>query len=1255
MVRDFSSQRHKGSKNSKNFVLCVFESLCQKIIVRIENKRLTKSLVTTQSLSNERDKIMSHSANLEKAIMLIDSAKGKELSAEERRVKAIELAALMLNEGRLRETPTEKKLHKELGRMMDDPAGKVFTMDLTDQCFRTKNNWRIADQILFLTHYWGIPQYLSSFKKMQLRFFRSVGKVCAPLLVPLIKRLLHKECSRFILPGENTPLLQAIQRWQKKGLRINLNHLGEAILGEEEAQRRMEIYLADLRRPEVEYISVKVSTICSQLDLIAWEETLSLLTERFKLLLHTAYENYYTKPDGTRVPKFVNLDMEEYRDLDLTVELFKRGLDDPACLKYSAGIVLQSYIPDSYLVQQDLTVWAMQRMAKGGAPIKIRIVKGANLAMEQVEASLHGWPQAPYPSKAEVDANFKRMLLFACQKEHAQAAHIGIGSHNLFDIAYGLLLRAENELGREVGFEMLEGMAESQKDVVQDLAGDMLLYCPAAAKSEFQNAVAYLIRRLDENTSPENFLRQVFKLQVGSPEWQEQADMFSKSCENSKTVSLSPRRTQNRFNAVEDSTSCEFENEQDTDWSLSQNRLWAQKILKDWSQRPKEAIPLVIGGKALSAEHGLEEKIGFNPSDRQKVFYTYALAGDLQIDEALKSAVAAQDKWGATTVEHRSEVLRNVAQQLREHRAELVGAMVADTAKVITEADVEISEAIDFVEYYRRNIEEVCSMQDIAWHPKGPVLVAPPWNFPCSIPVGGIAAALAAGNSVIFKPAPEAVLVGWTLVRLFWQGGIGKDVLQFINCEDEPYGSHLVQDPRLAIVVLTGATSTAKHFLKMRADIGLIAETGGKNAIIVSNLADRDQAVKDIVQSAFGHAGQKCSACSLVICPDEVYNDPQFRRQLRDAAASWTVGTPWNPATRLNPLIRPPGETLKRGLSQLEAGEEWLLEPKQDPHNPCLWSPGIKLGVRPGSFTQQNELFGPVLGLMQADNLEQAIHLANQINYGLTSGLHSLDLREQKYWSERIEAGNCYINRGITGAIVQRQPFGGWKDSCFSPGAKAGGPNYLMQFMRPEQLKLPQEREKLSSEVEALSKMLETYSQQELWRASAESYTFYWKHYFSQSHDPSLVQGEDNFLRYVPRKNMNLRVLKGDDSADVLRAITAAMICGCDLTISCAESLPFKLTSIAIESNPQFLARLKWQSVKRVRFFTKPEPALSKALAELGCYTTVAPVLTNGRIELLRYLREQSLTVSYHRYGNLGEREGEPRKSSKCSICTQCP
>ncbi len=1153
--------------------------------------------------------------------------------------------------------------------MMNDPKGKVFTTCMTDQCFRSDKSPRIANQLSYLLRKFGTPSFLPFDRKVGLTAFKYLSPVVPGILVPLTKMMLRQETSSVILPGEPKALEEHMKRRRKEKVRINLNHLGEAILGEEEAKKRLAIYVEDLKNPDIEYISVKISTICSQLNLLAREETLALLKERLTLLYKTAATHYYVREDGTKSPKFVNLDMEEYRDLGLTVELFQSVLDEPEFFHHSAGIVLQSYLPDSFLMQQLLTNWAKARVAAGGAPIKIRIVKGANLAMEAVEASLRGWEQAPYPCKADVDANFKRMLTYGMQPENAKAVTLGIGSHNLFDIAYALLLRKEMGVENYVCFEMLEGMADHIRRVVQQLSGDMLLYCPAATKEEFQNAVAYLVRRLDENTAPENFLRHAFGLTPGNKTWDEQSKLFSNACANSQIISFEPRRKQDRrVPPMLPDPNGSFENEADTDWALPANQEWANKILNEWKDKEFEPIPLEIGGATVSAKTR-ETAAGEDPSRPRKPLYHYALATESDIDKALETAVEAQTRWEATPVKERSNLLALIAQEMREHRGNLIGAMLADAGKTISEADVEVSEAIDFAEYYRRNIEELNFLDDVAWKSKGVVLVTPPWNFPCAIPAGGILAALAAGNSVIFKPAPEVVLVGWTLVNLFWNAGVSRQLLQFAPCQENPVGTKLIKDPRVKVIILTGGTETAKLFLKFRPGLDLMAETGGKNSIIVSGLSDRDLAIKDLIQSAFGHAGQKCSACSIAILEGEVYDDAHFLAQLKDAAQSLKVGSQWDSATKINPLIQAPGKTLLGGLTQLDEGEEWLLEPQQHPENPNLWSPGIKMGVKPNSRSHQTEFFGPVLSLIRAKDLKHAIEIANGTAYGLTSGIHSLDDREIDLWTKSIVAGNCYVNRGITGAIVQRQPFGGTKQSCFGKGMKAGGPNYITQLMRAEQKDLPKELEAPNSVValldEELSVKFTPPEERDIWKSSIGSYAFFWNHYFSKQHDPSQILGQDNLLKYVPHPTFTLRIQQGDADIDIRRVIAAAATCGAPMVISGEEEIlrPYSTApwaskipglSFAVETEEAFIAAINNGSHKRVRFISAPSETVENVLAEQSCNVLRDPVLANGRLELLNILREVSISCDYHRYGNLGERELDPKGTTNKQSSPSC-
>lgn len=1209
---------------------------------------------------------MKESPLITRARHLIEEVRGRPLSLSDRKLRTINLASLILQESQRVQTRKERRQQAQLARMMNDAVGKAFTTAMTDECFRSQNPRRVANQIIYLLKQCGIPRYLSFWKQLQLFCFKILGRGIPQLLVPLAKRMLRKETSTVIVPGEPDQLAAHMEARRRAGVRINLNHLGEAILGEEEAQRRLQVYMDDLAKPEVEYISVKISTICSQINLCAWEDTIKILKERLRQLYRAAMQHQFRKADGCSAPKFVNLDMEEYRDLNLTVAVFCGVLEQPEFLNHSAGIVLQTYLPDANRLQIELTEWAMRRVAAGGAPIKIRIVKGANLAMEQVESALHNWPQAPYTSKTEVDANYKRMLIYGCTPERAQAAHLGIASHNLFDIAFAMLLRSEYQLEQYVCFEMLEGMADHMRRVVQALAGSILLYCPAATQEEFQNAVAYLIRRLDENTAPQNFLKQAFSLKPGTFEWDEQVALFSQSCDLFETLSVRPRRSQNRTKPVEKpNPTTSFQNEPDTDWAVPANSHWIADIVGRWRKHKIPSIPLVLGGVEVS--RGLSQAVAVDPSAPEQTLYTYTLATVAEVDQALRSAKEAEQSWKLVSPGDRSCLLAEIAQVMRKYRGDLIGAMMVSCAKTAHEADVEVSEAIDFAEYYRRNLTDWLHLQDIHLKPKGTVVVAPPWNFPTSIPAGGLLAALAAGNTVIFKPAREAVLVGWLIAQLFWEAGVSKNVLQFLTCEDEPVGSALIVDQRVNAVILTGATSTAKRFLKLRPGLDLLAETGGKNSLIVTAMADRDLAVRDIIQSAFGHAGQKCSACSLAILESEVYNDFHFRQQLRDAATSWIVGPSWELKSRMTPLIRPPGPDLLRALTTLEAHEEWLLEPKQHHNHPNLWSPGIKLGVREGSFIHRTELFGPVLGLMRADNLSHAIKLANAVPYGLTAGIHTLDPREQKDWIAQIEAGNCYINRGITGAIVQRQPFGGCKDSSFGRGSKAGGPNYLIQLMHANQETLPTHIDEVNPAVAALNKHVRKKSfppeQLAIWQRSIGSYAFFWNAHFSKSHDPSLIQGQDNFFCYRPQP-LTLRVKSNDRPMDLYLACAASLTCGTGMEISGdkdslepLQGLHRPKFQLIEESESAFIARMRQKPYPRVRLLSKPSPQLQHALGEIGARVLSTPVVANGRLELLNYLREVAISLDYHRYGNLGTREVEKRSPLVGSPepCTETP
>ncbi|RYD49837.1 MAG: aldehyde dehydrogenase family protein, partial [Verrucomicrobiaceae bacterium] len=517
----------------------------------------------------------------------------------------------------------------------------------------------------------------------------------------------------------------------------------------------------------------------------------------------------------------------------------------------------------------------------------------------------------------------------------------------------------------------------------------------------------------------------------------------------------------------------------------------------------------------------------------------------------------------------------------------------------------------------------------------GMVLITPPWNFPFAIPCGGILAALVAGNTVILKPAPETVLTAWVMVNALWDAGIPREVLQFVPCPDDDIGRALVTDPRIGAVILTGAYETARMFLDWKPGLRLFAETSGKNALVVSAAADPDLAIKDLVKSAFGHAGQKCSAASLAILEAEIYDDPSFLRRLRDAAASLRVGSAWDFGNLVTPLIREPGADLLKAFTILDQGEDWLLKPRMLEENPCLWSPGIKLGVAPESWFRRTECFGPVLGLVRAEDLDDAIRIQNDSDFALTGGIHSLDPEEIGRWRDRAEVGNAYINRPITGAIVRRQPFGGWKRSCFGPGAKAGGPNYAAQFGTWSDEGLPTRRLPVSDPVRRLlDSLIEAGGDAPLLGAAAESDAFWMATEFSREHDPSGLSCEANVFRYRPFGKVIVRASGGMDLTALGRLLLGATASGADVELSVPEDYPLMgwRGSVRREGLELLCGRIQSQCCGAIRAPGAPLDLVKAAVAAGSRLVAHAPVL-NGRIELMAYFREQSVSETLHRHG----------------------
>ncbi|MDO5727238.1 MAG: bifunctional proline dehydrogenase/L-glutamate gamma-semialdehyde dehydrogenase, partial [Bowdeniella nasicola] len=1020
---------------------------------------------------------------------------------------AVDLAHIWIDETEAGQTDEERATTGQLAALVSDPAGLDLAMRFVDRVARPEDAGVAAKELSNITAA-DAASFLGTVDRTLLGLGAKAAKLAPGVVVPLARKRLRQIVGHLVVDSRDPQLGKHLQRSREDGFRLNINLLGEAVLGEKEAASRMNRTIDLINRDDIDYVSIKVSSLVSQISTWDTQGTTERVLERLRPLYRAAV--------ATSPHTFVNLDMEEYRDLDLTIEVFTRILQEEEFHDLEAGIVLQAYLPDSAPALDKLLEFAHRRHEAGHAPIKIRIVKGANLSMERVEAEIHGWHQAPYADKDGVDANYLRLMERILRPENLGKLRVGVASHNLYTVALAHLLAERREVGAMLDIEMLQGMSPSQARAVRDRVGTVLLYTPVVAPEDFDVAVSYLVRRLEENAQSQNFLRALFadEHDESGAGLEDQEDRFRRAISNMTTVAASPRRTTER-----EPIGQTFANTADSDPALPATRRWARERL-----------------------------------DAQvKPLWSDELDNTDAVDAVIAKVKGAVGPWRERSWGERAAILRAVAAQLEARRGDFITVMAKEAGKTVEQADPEISEAIDFARYYADRCEELgpdattLQTDGAAFHPVDLTLVTPPWNFPVAIPCGGVIAALAAGSGVIIKPAPPVARCSELIVEAVHQGGVPGELVQLVRVPENEVGRHLVAHREVDQVILTGASETAEMFASWRADHSggprVFAETSGKNALIITPAADYDLAVADLVKSAFGHAGQKCSAASLVILVGSAGKSARLLNQLVDAAGSVRVGWPTDLQATMGPLISAPEGKLARALTTLEPGETWLVEPRQLDDSGRLWSPGVRDNVQPDSFFHQTECFGPVLGVMRAKTLREAIQLQNAVEYGLTAGLHSLDEEEIDYWLDNVQAGNLYVNRHITGAIVQRQAFGGWKLSAFGPGAKAGGPNYVAQLGRWDEDGAPEHGIELTPEIaraHADYTGLVADQDQRAWlRSAVASDAAAWAAELGVEEDLSGLHAEANIFRYRPTP-VTIRAEVGTTAGELMRLLCAA-------------------------------------------------------------------------------------------------------------------
>lgn len=867
------------------------------------------------------------------------------------------------------------------------------------------------------------------------------GQVAATTVSTAVETLAHKYIS-----GETLrQVIKTLEGLRKDKMAFTVDLLGEAVITEEEAQSYLDRYIELLEElsaaakswskvPQIDeadgetlpkvQVSVKLTAFYSQFDPLDAKGSQEKVCDRARTLLRRAKE----------LGAAIHFDMEQYAYKDLTIAILKEVLmEEEFRTRSDIGVTLQAYLKETEEDLKGLIAWAKER----GTPITIRLVKGAYWDQETIKSEQHHWELPVFQRKESTDANFEKLTRLLL--ENHQYLYAAIGSHNVRSQAYAIAIaRQLNIPRRRFELQVLYGMADKLAKALVQQGYRVRVYCPYG---ELIPGMSYLIRRLLENTANTSFLRQNLE-------------------ERPIEELLAP--PQYRENGQQAEQNGAFHNAPDSDYSRREKRDRGLTAIEVVRQQMGQSYQPLVNGQRVNT---LESFESLNPSNPDEVVGRVGLLSVQQADEAIAAAKAAFPKWKATPAKERAAILRRAADIMEARRAELAAWMVLETGKVLGQADPEISEAIDFCRYYADEMERLDAGHnyDVAgetnhyhYQPRGVSLIISPWNFPLAIPTGMTVASLVTGNCTLLKPAETSSVIAAKLAEILVEAGIPDGVFQYVPCKGSTVGSHMVKHPDVHMITFTGSQEVG---CRIYADAAIlqpgqrhlkrvIAEMGGKNAIIVDESADLDQAVAGVVYSAFGYSGQKCSACSRVIVLEPIYD--AFLHRLVEATKSLNVGLAEQPSTKVGPVIDAAAQNRIKAYIEKGKEEATLALELPAPDQGYFVGPTIFVDVPPTAKIAQEEIFGPVLAVIKVKTFEEALAIANGTLYALTGGLYSRTPSHIDRARADFEVGNLYINRHITGAIVARHPFGGFKLS--GVGSKAGGPDYLLQFLEPRHI-----------------------------------------------------------------------------------------------------------------------------------------------------------------------------------------------------------
>ncbi|MEE9612952.1 MAG: L-glutamate gamma-semialdehyde dehydrogenase [Desulfatiglandales bacterium] len=940
--------------------------------------------------------------------------------------------------------------------------GKVIEWSMNHEDFKVEM-FRFIDVFPYLTRPESVPKHLMEyFGRPELDFPKALRLGVTSLShTPIGARRIAKTIANnikamgknFIAGATPQDALPVLEDLRAQGIAFSVDLLGEAVVSEKEAQEYQGRYLEILNilneaqknwealggitgdldwgcAPKIN-VSIKPSAMYAQMNARALDYSVSRAKDQLRPIFEKA----------VAIGAHLCLDMEQYDLKNLTLALYRSLLEEPEFKDYPhTGIVIQAYLRDSERDIQDLVQWARKRKQR----FTIRLVKGAYWDAETVWASQKNWPVPVYTQKNETDANFEKQARYLL--ENSEWVNLACASQNIRSIAYVIEMAKEIKTPPEhLEYQILYGMAEPVRNALVKEGLPLRLYSPIG---EMIPGMAYLVRRLLENTANESFLRQSFAESVSLEELL-------------KSPSSPPEPGEKLLEQDEDA---HFKNEPLWDWALSEHRERFTKALNKVRKSFPYEVPLFIEGKKIKTE---KEIRSINPNDPAQLVGFAASAGKEEAEKAVAAAKAAFPSWRDTDPRDRAECLFQAAETARKMRYELAALQVYEVGKDWSEADGDVCEAIDFLEYYGREMIRLATprrmgkapgeMSHLFYEPRGVAAVIAPWNFPLAISVGMTSAALVTGNTVVYKPSSNSCVTGSMVYKIFEETRLPRGVLNFISGPGGEIGDFLVIHPHVALIAFTGSKDVGFRIIELAGKTlegvmhvkNVVAEMGGKNAVIVDADADMDEAVVHVIHSAFGYQGQKCSACSRVIVLEENYD--KFVDRLKAAAESIEIGPVDDPKSTVGAVIDAAAK--KKILQYIDMGKRdgKLLLERNLPGAEGYFVPlTIFTDIRPEHRIAQEEIFGPVLAILKVRDFDEALDVANSTPYALTGALFSRSPGNIAQARKRFRVGNLYINRGCTGAIVGRHPFGGFKMS--GVGSKAGGPDYLLQFMVPRNI-----------------------------------------------------------------------------------------------------------------------------------------------------------------------------------------------------------